>query len=1020
MIQVHRVYGLVGALVREHFEVEPRDGLTARQVIDEYKDPAWGEPLAAILNGAVIRGAELATTEISDGDDVVVLPDPEGVVEVLLWVAVNILIPAAVSVGISFAYAALVGKPRVAEQRGGAESDGSPTYAWDGVVTGYGAGFRIPIVYGSHLVGGQVVSATVYDIGNFQDVLGLFMVLSEGPISSIAGIDLEAFPERNGLGGLFNPNPNPALALQGIRVNGNEITNQKDINVSLRSGTLRQTPVPRWPDIATIYDTLFELKFNQRQTYTTVGDEVSSVRIRLRFQGLFKQAGNAATNFSAKFGYSFRKAGSNLNFSLEQTVTATAARRSRFNWSFVIQLPAHSSWELRIRRLTPDDKSDTLSASSWTHTIEQFGAGNGQQIRYVNLALMALELRATERVQGTAPIVTVPIHGRLVDWWTTAGGWQGETFFDTPTGRWIGRNPAWEVVDFFTSTVYGLGRWITRADLVLAQFEDWGIWNDELVPDGLSGTHPRNHCDLVIDAGAQAWEIVLQICRAGQAVPILVGRQIGLKFEHPDSVEHPRVRSQVFTQANMLAFSMSWADVRNRPNVIDAQILDENHDWEQTMVSVEDPEAFGLNMPWVLNAEKIRRQTVQFFGVTRPQQARRLVYFMHATNRLWKAAVTFEAPGDAVAVEVGDVIGVETDVVRFFDELTSGMRARVSGAATTVIQVDRTVTIATIPSQFAIWQTDGIVSLHRIVGPGLGTYPPGQVFVFIGGPISWNKGAVVAFGVEDKTVRDFVVTAINITEDIRREVEAIQYDEDAFLIPAALELAEDPGTGIQQPFDKPLEAVAPENLRLDLFEHGTRAMVAWERPADSRGTMARLYLRHQRLKGAIMLEDRLFDEWVPVWQGVGDQAEILGLEPGEDYELVVTIEDREGASLSPEEASASGVLFTAVEFPDISPLPARIRWVAERSEGFELAWNDARLDSTRRYEIRQGKIWDGAFTVARTADERFWSWAAPYGNGQTYQVRTIAESGLPSELEIRQTVNVGVPTCKTLASSQEW
>lgn len=1018
MIQVHRLYGLVGPLTRKHFELAPRDGLTARQVVDEFKDPAWGEPMAAILNGAVIRGAELEKAQVKDGDDVVVLPDPEGIETVLIWIAVNILIPAVVSIGIAYAYAKLVGRPKVADQRGGGADQESPTYAWDGIRTGYGSGFRIPVVYGIHRVGGQVVSATIYDIGNFQDVLGLFMILSEGPISQVAGIDLEAFPERNGLGGLFNPNPNPLLTLSGIRINGNEITDQKDLNVSLRSGTLRQTPVPRWPDVATIYDTLFELKWNQPQIYSTAGDQVSSVRIRLRFQGLFIQEGNAAKPFSAKFGYSFRKAAQ--SFSIEQTVTATAARRSRFNWSFLIQLPGPGSWDIRVRRITPDDTNDTLSASSWTHTIEQFGAGNGQQLRYVNLAILALELRATERVQGSAPRVTVPIRGRVLDWWKTAGGWQGETFFDTPSSRWIGRNPAWQTVDFLTSTIYGLGRWITRADIVLEQYEDWGIWNDELVPDGLSGTHPRNHCDIVIDAGDAAWEIVLQLCRAGQAVPILVGRQIGLKFEHPDSPAHPRIRSQVFTQANMLAFSMSWADVRNRPNIIDAQILDEANDWEQAMISVEDPFAFGLNTPWILNAEKIRRQTVQLFGVTRAQQARRLVFFMHATNRLWKAAVNFEAPADAVAVEVGDVIGVETDVVRFFDTPTAGMRARIAGVATSVIQVDQTVTIATIPSEFAIWATDGTVALHRIVGPGLGTYPPGQIFVFLGGPLTWHKGAVMAFGVQDKTLRDFVVTAINLTDNMTRELDAIQYDEEAFNLPASLELTDDPGVGIQQPFAKPLESAAPENIRLDLFAHGSRAMVAWDRPPDSRGTIARLYLRHQRLKGAIMLEDRLFDEWIPVWQGVGDQAEILGLEPGETYELVVTIEDRDGASQSPEEASTSVVLFTAQEFPDISPLPARIRYAAPRSEGFELAWNDARHDSTRRYEIRQGTIWDGAYVVARTAAERLWLREAPYGNGQTYQVRTIAESGLPSELEIRQTVNVGVPSCKNLDSTQEW
>lgn len=1038
MIHVHRVYGLIGPIQRQHFEHDPglaQCGLCkggwepedcpecggrnwipratpAREIVDAYKDPAWGEPLAAICNGKVLRGHDLEVWAVADGDDVVVLPDPEGIGAVLAWVAQFILIPAVVSFAIGFVFQALMGKPKKADERG--EGEESPTYSWDGIKTGYGAGFRLPIVYGIHRVGGQVIAANVYELGNFQDVLGLLMVLSEGPIARVAGIDLQAFPERNLLGGLFNPNPNPALTLTGIRVNGNEIVDQKDLNVSLRSGSLLQSPVPRWPDVTTVYDVNFELRANQIQTYSTVGDAVTSARIRIRFQGLYKQSGNAATNHSVTFAYSFRKGAG--NWSMEQQVTATAARRSRFNWSFVVALPSAGSWDIRVRRVTADDGSDTLSASTWTHIVEQFGAGNGQQLRFPNLALFALELRATERVQGSAPNVTVPIWGRLVNWWTTAGGWQGDTFQDVATSRWIGRNAAWIGVDFLTHSIYGLGRWISTSDLVLAQFEDWGDWNDELVPDGLAGTHPRHHCDLVIDAGAPAWEVVLQIFRTSQAVPILVGRQIGVKYEHEDSVAHPRVRSQVFTQANLTNFEMVWSDVRNRPNIIDAQILDEDHDWEQTMVSVEDPDAFGLNEPWRLNAEKIRRQTVQLFGVTRSAQARRLVWFMHATNRLWKSRVRFGTAVDALAVEVGDIVGVETDVVRFFDVSTLGVRMTRAGVATAVVYLDQTVTITGASAQqVAIWKTDGTVSVHDILAP-VGTWPPDTALVIGAGPITWKKGAVVAFGNVDKTVRDFVVTAINLTEEMEREVWAVEYDEDAFTLPAIFELAEDPGTGISQPWLLPMEAAS--NVALDLFEHGTRAVVTWERPPDSRGTPARVYLRHSRFRGAIMLEDRLADEWLPVWQGLGDQAEILGLEPGETYELVVAIERRDGAAPSPEEGTS--FTFTAAEFPNVSPLPATIRWVAERPEGFELAWNDARHDSTRRYEVRQGAIWDGAFVVAREAGERLWLRSAPYGALQTYQVRTVAESGLPSELEIRQAVSVGVPACKALQASREW
>lgn len=108
----------------------------------------------------------------------------------------------AVSVGISYLAAAIIGKPDL----GAISPQGtvnSPSASFAGVQNTTNPGTVVPVVYGKHRTGGQVLSVSTYttdvnkhDYVQTMDHLKAVLALSEGPIKSIGGIKVNGFPEN--------------------------------------------------------------------------------------------------------------------------------------------------------------------------------------------------------------------------------------------------------------------------------------------------------------------------------------------------------------------------------------------------------------------------------------------------------------------------------------------------------------------------------------------------------------------------------------------------------------------------------------------------------------------------------------------------------------------------------------------------------------------------------------------------------------------------------------------------------
>jgi len=609
------------------------------------------------------------------------------------------------------------------------------------------------------------------------------------------------------------------------------------------------------------------------------------------------------------------------------------------------------------------------------------------------------------------------VWSRPVRHWSQVSGWEGPHFYEAATSTWWGRDPAWILADFLLNTRYGLGNYIVEADLDLESFEAWSNWNQVKVDDGNGGTHERNFFDGVIDAREDAWSIIMQICRVGNAVPVITGNKLRIKFEHPDDAVggFPRPSTQLFTRANITDVKLKWTDNSQRPNILDIQIMNEELDYERDPIPVEDPDAFGLNKPWLLQAEFVRRQAVNFTpGITRPAHARRIGHFIHGTNRVLFLAIEFKCGIDSLAAEVGDRISVETDVGKFFATDTDGMRTTATGAAVNYVTLDTDVTLEPATTyEIALVEDDGTVVANTITSVA-GTYVAGTQIDFSGSARTYNKGAVVGFGVSGASTLDFIITQIGIEEDLTRRVRAVVWDEAVFTIPSTLALAEiGVGDGGSVGAESPTEA---DVVAVDRSDDGADIIVTWATPSSARGRPARVYLR--AVETGVAHPAALTGDYVLVWEGVGSQAAVAGLEPGLQYQASVVIQEREGTWLGPDD-STTQLTFAAPEFPSVSPEVPEIDFVAHRERGIEIAWSGPEDAEREYFEIRRGPYWNGATFVGRTQAMQILLEKEPYGTAG-YQVRARHKNGLYSGQEKLVSASVDVPEGMTLGGSIKW
>lgn len=1019
MIRLLVLPNLFATKPAQRFEL-PWRGNTAAELLQEARTlcPALGKQALAVC----IKGKRLEVEQLpwimGDNVELVIAPDPQGIDPL------SIAIMIAISFAISFAYSKLVGRPKGLTEPAERGDQRSPTYAWDQIQSEWRQGFPVPLIFGLHDVGGQVIYADVFasaggiNIGAME-FLRVILAVGEGRIYSIGGVTGGTTGEEGGLGnrglGGFVGQTEPAggTICQDVRINGNRFDHTQQlpgVRMWVRMGEIAQTPVPSNP-FRGVTSTLIvdeDLTEQGQTAIATISDSnpITTLAGVLAFpSGLYAQdsQGNL-TPANATFTVDWRPQG---EVSWRPGTIVNVLPSSYYlnavsiSWAFDPNRggTVDGPLEVRMTRTTPSGQSlGIVSRANWRQVIYNLAI----VFAYPRVALLAMEIAATEKTASGRPNFAIRTKGLMVKVYDpgVSASLSTQRFFELPTasssyfGIWSyapGRNPAWVLIEFLLNRA-GLGAYISVGKIDLAAFRDWADFCDGDVDLGAS-SESRFQCNFVLDRPTSAWDVVLRICQAGRAMPVIRGDKISVKYEY--AAGHGRgsnsvpakTRTQLFTSSNVEECLVTYLNVSDRIAVYDFQILDEDKDYAQQIVPVADPFA-GVDQVDALTPINFTREPIDNFGVTRRSQIIREGRFMHGVNRTIKSQIQFRVGPEALASEVGDVVGFQHEILRPYDSESFAFRLSAAVAAATTIRLDRAVTLAVATTyQIVIRETSGDITTATVTSVA-GAYAAGAA-ITIDTTITAPKSAPLALGVENKVVKDYLLIGVSLAENVKLECQALEWhpsiyvDEDvATILDAERDVTLIVPSSVFNLSQALATVIASEDITVQPTMLPGKQVIQWALPQGYEASKARVWARLASASSS----------WWLLGEVKGTSLE-WSFAAGQTYELAVTISDKLGTFQLPDNTET--LTFTADEFPPLAMPSVRTAFAAKTQAGLALGWTRVDNPHLDYYEVRGGSYIAGATTIARTRETRL-ELPAP-GRSGAFTVRARFRNGLYSE-----------------------
>ncbi|MFH0903177.1 MAG: phage tail protein [Pseudomonadota bacterium] len=614
---------------REEWQADP--GL----VLLDYAPP-WvveaGDALRIVRNGLLIGQDEAQAMVARPGDEVIFYVAPAGW-EIPIYFAISMAFAA-----ISYAIAAATAPsaPPLPETL-----ENSPTYGFDGLANTIRPGTSVPIVYGTHRVGGHIISQFTRQSRKnpLEGELHTLLALCTGPVEAITD----------------------------IRVNRNPMADYgADVTKEARLGGQHQEVIAGFDEIVNAFAKDAALVQVEDPLTFTTSAEVDRFTVVARFAGGLYAIGDKG-QFNARqvlVGLRHRRVG-DLAW-IEDSVRVIEKKiQSAFDVWIDSPRLTRAQYEIQVTRLTVDDTDATGYSDSTIVSVDEIIE---EALTYPRLALLAIKQLPTNQVSGQPPQYDCLVKGKLVRIYTTTTAY---------TTAWSD-NPAWCCLDLLTNRFDGLGAWVGDYRVDIQSFIDWAAYCDELVPIDVQGaTEKRFTLNIVLDGSLSAVDAINQICMTGRANFMLKGDQWSVR------VDHAEAPVQFFQMSRITkdSFSVSKRANAELANYLVGEFWNEELDYEQDTLPLEDQTA-------IVGSEQIEK-TVSLLGTTSASQAmRHLAYYMLA-NRLCRRTIEHDVGTEALAMEAGDVYRVAHDVPGW------GFSGRLRSVDETgsILRLDRNVTI---------------------------------------------------------------------------------------------------------------------------------------------------------------------------------------------------------------------------------------------------------------------------------------------------------------------------------------
>lgn len=450
-------------------------------------------------------------------------------------------------------------------------------------------------------------------------------------------------------------------------VDANNNINFPGVRWDFRPGTVHQSYIKGIPSVENEVSVGTELTSDTPWIRAITNNQLSAVRLRFRWPALQQQQSNGdVTGYRIVYAVDIATDGGSYVTMLQEAVdgkTTQPYERSRR-----IDLPDGNSWQIRVRRLTPNQNNnqtaDTMFITAITDIVDR-------KFIYPNTALFYIEFDASQ-FQNIPTASLEPDGGRIIrvpsnydpDTREYTGVWDGSF-------KWANtNNPAWITYDIILNDRFSIGR---RIDLTMVS--KWDLYEiaqycDQMVPDGKGGTEPRYICDIYIQSAVDAWQLLRDIAAIYCGMSYWAGGQMLTVADMPGDIDF------IYTRANIIG-TFTYSGNSEKVRYTRALVSWDNPEngYESDVTSVGDPR--------LQRRYGDRLIELSAYGCTRESEAQRRGKWAILTNNSDRT-VSFTAGMDGLIPLPGKIIGIG-------DNKLAGrpMAGRISAVNGNTITLDR-------------------------------------------------------------------------------------------------------------------------------------------------------------------------------------------------------------------------------------------------------------------------------------------------------------------------------------------
>lgn len=283
------------------------------------------------------------------------------------------------------------------------------------------------------------------------------------------------------------------------------------ITIDARYGTPDQPSIPGFPAVESIFAVGAEVKNVAPVVRAISNPDATAALVTIRLDGL--QSVDTSTGninpATVQIAIDVQlDGGAWVDISQANTIFS-GKTTSSYQRSFRVDRPGPGDWTIRVRRVTADNASATLTNKTYWDSVTEI---EDYRLQYPHSALVAYQVDASSfganipkrliRVRGIK--IRLPSNYDPVAR-TYAGIWDGT--FKTAWSN----NPAWVLFECIANDRWGIGEYVPDAFRDKWTLYDIGKYCDELVPDGYGGWEPRYTFNFAIASREEAIKVLMSI-----------------------------------------------------------------------------------------------------------------------------------------------------------------------------------------------------------------------------------------------------------------------------------------------------------------------------------------------------------------------------------------------------------------------------------------------------------------------------------------------------------------------------